>query len=100
MNKRRYSTIKCKRVDWNALARELANRRVVFAVDVAKHDFVGAVQSGYGETRVRVKWTHPEETGELLAGLDRVAAAAKLAALCSKCTCPAAGARGRICVPH
>jgi transposase len=78
MSKRRYSTIKCKCVDWSALAKELADRRVVFAVDVAKYDFVGAVQSAQGETRVRVKWRHPEETGALLAGLDRVAAAATL----------------------
>jgi transposase len=78
MSKRRYSTINCKRVDWSALAREAAGQRVVFAVDVAKHAFVAAVQPASNQTRVRLTWTHPEQTGELLAGLEQLAAAGKL----------------------
>jgi transposase len=76
MSKRRYSSVNCKRVDWRALAARVAGKRVIVAVDVAKFDFVAAVQSAFGQTLVRVKWTHPLETGELLAGLERLAEAA------------------------
>jgi transposase len=69
MSKRRYSTVNCKRVDWAALATAIAGQRAVFAVDVAKTNFVAALQVEAGKTVLRVSWAHPFETAELLAGL-------------------------------
>jgi hypothetical protein len=54
MSKRRYSTVKCKRVDRSARA----GQRTVFAVDVAEVEFVAALQVDGGKTRVRVSWAH------------------------------------------
>jgi len=78
MSKRRYSTVNCKQVDWSALAEAMAGQRAVWAVDVAKIKFVAALQVETGGTLVRVSWQHPCETGELLAGLEVLAAAGSL----------------------
>jgi len=79
MSKRRYHCVDCKRVDWSALGAQVAGARTVFAVDVAKNAFVAAVQSEPERTLLRVKWRHPQQSGELLAGLEAlVAAGAKL----------------------
>jgi transposase len=75
MSKRRYSTVNCKQVDWAALAEAMAGERAVFAVDVAKVKFVAALQVQAGKTLVRVRWQHPFETAELLAGLAVLAEA-------------------------
>ena len=46
---------------------------MVFAVDVAKHDFVGLLCRPGGEVLARVRWRHPEETRALLAGIAAAA---------------------------
>ena len=81
MSKGRYHSVECKGLDWDALVAQIAGRGVVFAVDVAKHDFVGSLQTKAGEPLVRLKWQHPVETPALLAGLARVVAAGPLEAV-------------------
>ena len=68
-------------MDWEALAAQGAGRCLVFAVDVAKHDFVASVQVKDGAALVRVKWQHPAETPAVLAGLARLVAAGPVEAV-------------------
>lgn len=72
MSKSRYHCVECKRVNWDELAAQAAGRCVVFGIDVAKHDFVGALEVKGGEPLARIKWQHPAETPGLLAGLRRL----------------------------
>jgi transposase len=81
MSKGRYHSVECKGVDWDALAAQVAGRCLVFAVDVAKHDFVACVQVKGEAPLVRVKWQHPAETPALLAGLGRLTAAGPVEAV-------------------
>lgn len=81
MSKGRYHSVECKGVDWEALVGQAAGRCLVFAVDVAKHDFVGCIQVKGEDVLVRVKWQHPEETPTVLAGLKRLAAAGPVEAV-------------------
>jgi transposase len=81
MSKHRYPSVECKGVDWEALVSAVGGRCLVFAVDVAKHDFVSHLQVKDGEALLRVKWQHPEETPELLAGLGRLLAAGPVEAV-------------------
>ncbi|AUB82554.1 hypothetical protein THSYN_17460 [Candidatus Thiodictyon syntrophicum] len=70
-----------KRVNWEAWASQAAGEVVVFAVDVAKEDFVGRVDLRDGAHLGRVKWRHPEQSAELLAGIGRLAAVAPVEAV-------------------
>jgi transposase len=75
MSKGRYHCVKCKGVDWNRVVGQVAGRCLVFAVDVAKHDFVACLRLKGGEILLRVKWTHPAETPAVLAGVAQLVAA-------------------------
>jgi len=66
MNKRRYSRVEFKRVDWQRVQERTAGARVVFAVDVAKEDFVATVLDGEQTALVTFQWTHPEQTAEVV----------------------------------
>ena len=81
MSKGRYHSVECKGVDWDALAAQAAGRGLVFAVDVAKHDFVACLRVAGEDPLVRVKWQHPEQTPAVLAGLGRLIAAGPVAAV-------------------
>ena len=70
MNKHRYHANALKQVDWELVARQTAGQdRVVFAVDVAKDDFVGGLMGGDRTLVEMVKWTHPQQTRALVEGL-------------------------------
>ena len=79
MSKGRYHCVKCKGLDWNRVVGQVAGRSLVFAVDVAKHDFVACLRLKGGEILLRVKWTHPEETPAVLAGIVRKRGQARMA---------------------
>lgn len=81
MSKGRYRTVEVKAVDWEAWAAQAAGTTVVFAVDVAKEDFVSRLDIQDAAHLGRVKWRHPEQTGELLAGIGRLVAAARVEAV-------------------
>jgi transposase len=70
MNKRRYRTTEFKQVNWAAIDKQtLGQPRIVFAVDVAKDDFVGTVMS-VDRTPVELfKWKHPQQTRILVTRL-------------------------------
>lgn len=74
MSKRRYHSMACKQVDWEALAEQSVGERVILAIDVAKYDFVAVVQTLTGVVLARIKWAHPHETPVLLSGLEQLQA--------------------------
>ena len=73
MSKRRYSSVEFKAVDWHSLEQRLEGGRVVVAVDVAKEDFVASVFAADQSALVTFKWTHPEQSGEVLGRLRLLA---------------------------
>ena len=81
MSKGRYHSVECKGVDWKGLGDRVAGEGVVFAVDVAKHDFVGLLSRKDGEVLARVRWRHPEQTRELLAGIATLGAVTRVEAV-------------------
>lgn len=81
MSKGRYSSVECKGVDWAGVVAQAAGRCVVFAVDVAKHDFVARVQVKGEALLVRMKWCHPQDTPAVLAGLRQLVAAGPVEAV-------------------
>lgn len=66
MSKRKYRAKDFKVVDWTAVTEKLGDGTVVFAVDVAKVDFYGAVVQRQGELLQLVKWKHPLDTREVV----------------------------------
>jgi transposase len=60
-------------VEWTAVVERLGGGRAIVAVDVAKHDFVAAVLDEEARVLARLKWTHPEQTGEVLGEVRRLA---------------------------
>ncbi len=79
MSKRRYSAIGFKQVNWARLSEQVVGQRVVFGVDVAKEDFVGALLDAERTPLVRVKWTHPQDLPALVEQLVALSEVAQLA---------------------
>lgn len=69
MNKRRYRTTDVKKANWTRIAEYADKGRVVFGVDVAKEDFVGALMNGNLSVLETLRWQHPQETPALLDAL-------------------------------
>jgi transposase len=80
MSKGRYHSVECKQVAWRELVERTAGEEVIFAVDVAKYDFVGLLMLRRGGRVERIRWRHPEQTRELLNGLGQLAAVARVEA--------------------
>ncbi len=68
-------------MDWTGLSEGVAGEVVVFAVDVAKHDFVGLLSLKNGAVLGRVRWRHPEQTRELVSGIAALGAVAEVEAV-------------------
>ena len=79
MSKGRYRVQDCQAVDWSQLCERVQGAQVVFAVDVAKEDFVAAVMLDSGERLARIKWRHPGQTRLVLDALVALQACAELA---------------------
>jgi len=79
MSKGRYRVQDCQAVDWTQLCERARGAQVVFAVDVAKEDFVAAVMLDSGELLERIKWRHPGQTRLVLDALVALQACAELA---------------------
>lgn len=75
MSKRTYKAVDFHQVDWAAIAHEVSQGRVVFAVDVAKNDFVGVLMTGDGQAVKTLKWRHPRDTRALVDCLEQLPAA-------------------------
>jgi len=66
MGKRKYRSTAFDKVDWLELKAKTDGQEVVFAVDVAKEDFVAAVMKGDREVLATVKWQHPQQSRALV----------------------------------
>ncbi len=80
MSKHRYHAIKCKQFDWQKLAENVAEQRVVLSIDVAKEDFFTAFAT-QDQVVARIKWTHPSETRDWLTGVEMIAESGNLEAV-------------------
>ena len=72
MSKRRYNSVEFKRVDWDKVGEQMRGSRVVFAVDVAKENFVATLLDAEQRALVTLKWRHPGETLEVLDHIGRL----------------------------
>lgn len=69
MNKHRYHTTAVNQVNWDQVAEQAGKAKVIFAVDVAKEKFVGALMMPDRTVLKTIKWAHPVQTPELMQGL-------------------------------
>lgn len=69
MKKRRYRATDVNQMNWAEIAEQAGEQPVVFAVDVAKEKFVGALMKPDRSVLKTIKWRHPEQTRELVHGL-------------------------------
>jgi transposase len=81
MSKRRYNSIEFKRVDWQKVQERITGSRVVFAVDVAKEDFVAILLDGERQALVTFKWVHPQESAEVIERLSALGQSRRLEAV-------------------
>ena len=81
MSKRRYSATKFNAVNWAAIEEQVTRQRCVFAIDVAKEDFVATMMSADRTAVVTLKWTHPQQTRALVEQLSGLAQTAVLEAV-------------------
>ena len=70
MSKYSYRATAFQQVDWALVQAQAGAGRLVFAVDVAKHDFVGSVLDERRRVVLTVKWRHPQQSRALV---ERVA---------------------------
>jgi transposase len=61
-------------MDWQRLCEQAGGERIVFAIDVAKHEFAAVLQVRAGEILARLKWQHPLDTRTLLRGMAQLQA--------------------------
>ncbi len=79
MSKHIYRTTAVKAANWEWIAEQARTEaRVVFGVDVAKEDFVGALMRPDRAVIVTLKWCHPDETRELVKRLITAVGAERL----------------------
>lgn len=69
MGKRKYRSTALEKVDWSAVCEKADDSRVVFAVDVAKEDFMGQLVTGERRVLETVRWKHPQQSRALLQAL-------------------------------
>lgn len=72
MSKRTYRAIDFHQVDWTQIGEAASGQRLVFAVDVAKKDFVGLVMREDRQRLKTIKWRHPWDTRALVAALRQL----------------------------
>lgn len=66
MRKRIYRAVSVKRVNKEKLAGFVGGQRIVFGVDVAKEDFVGAFMAESHEVIQTIKWKSPREVADVV----------------------------------
>lgn len=67
MSKHSYQTKTFKTLNWERIAEQTRSEpRVIFGVDVAKEVFVGALMKADRSVLVTLKWSHPQQTRELV----------------------------------
>src|SRR5574338_1424716 len=69
----RYRSLDVQQVPVESVLSEMsAENRVIVGIDVAKRNFVAALCSEAGETRLRVRFEHPRQTRDFLTLLTAV----------------------------
>lgn len=77
MKKRIYRSTALLKVNIAQLAEKVKNKRVVFGVDIAKHDNYGAVMLwGENQPVMTIKWRHPEQSRQMVQVLKNLGAEA------------------------
>ena len=69
MSRGRYHAADFKTVNWEEIAEQTVGQRIVFAIDIAKDDFVGTLMKMDRTPIKTLKWTHPRQTGKLVTHL-------------------------------
>lgn len=69
MSKRKYRTTNVKSLDWAKLRKITEGRKIIFAIDAAKHDVYGALMNEAKEVIVTMRWKHPMESTEVISHL-------------------------------
>lgn len=70
MKKRTYRSKKINQINWAALSEQLNGEKLVFAIDIAKHDQFAKMSTADGAVSELVKWKHPEESFLMLDMLE------------------------------
>ena len=65
MKKRRYKATNVKRVDWERVAAQTREQRIIFGIDVAKEEFFAVLMKVDQSVIETIKWMHPQQTREL-----------------------------------
>ena len=75
MKKRTYRTKNVNKIDWSQLTTRLSGKEVSLAIDVAKEQQYAVLGDKELGTLEVIKWRHPEQTRELLLGLESLGVA-------------------------
>ena len=70
MKKRSYHSKKVKLINWEQLSEQSPPHEVVFSIDIAKHKQFGLIMNTDREVILQVNWLHPQETSQVLEGLN------------------------------
>jgi hypothetical protein len=81
MSNRRYKSVEFKQVDWERVGSQIESERVVFAVDIAKEDFVATVLDDEQRAPLTFKWSRPRESAEVIEHMRRLGQGRRLEAV-------------------
>ncbi len=70
MNKRTYRTKNVSKINWSQVKEQLSGATAVFALDVAKTKQYALLTNDDASVSEGLWWNHPEQTPELLKGLE------------------------------
>ena len=70
MSKYKYRASELQQVNWERVREQVQDEAVVFAVDVAKEDFVGTLMKPDRTVVQTLKWQHPRQSRELVERLQ------------------------------
>lgn len=70
MKKRTYRSKKINQINWELLRESLDGDKIVFAIDVAKHDQFALLRTADGTLSELVRWKHPEQSTMMLDSLE------------------------------
>lgn len=75
MKKVKYKATNINKLDWAKVGERVQGQEVLFSIDVAKSNFVGLLRTRDDEVIQLIKWTHPQDTNDLLKALTELEAA-------------------------
>jgi transposase len=78
MKKINYKAINVNKLDWSSMQTKFNNQDVIFSIDVAKTAFVGLLVNEDQDVYQLIKWSHPQDTEELVNNIHTCLGAARL----------------------